>query len=179
MNMRMFLSFCLIIAVMVSCKNDKKNPEVESVAVEVKKPVHTSAALEAEFNDPKVAEVYNAYNALKTALVNTDATVAKDKASALLTAYANVGVSEENLAAAQIIAESDEVEAQRTAFVSVTVHVEAMLEGALKSGAIYKQYCPMAFNNTGGYWLSNTKDIRNPYFGDVMLKCGRVDSIFE
>jgi hypothetical protein len=34
----------------------------------------------------------------------------------------------------------------------------------------------MAFNNKGAYWISSSKDILNPYFGDKMLKCGRVDS---
>jgi hypothetical protein len=34
----------------------------------------------------------------------------------------------------------------------------------------------MAFGNTGAHWLSNTKEIQNPYFGDKMLKCGRVDA---
>ncbi|MFT4674108.1 MAG: hypothetical protein ACI9R6_001009, partial [Saprospiraceae bacterium] len=35
------------------------------------------------------------------------------------------------------------------------------------------------FNNTGGYWLSNSKEIRNPYFGSKMLKCGRIDKEFN
>lgn len=39
---------------------------------------------------------------------------------------------------------------------------------------IYYQYCPMAFNNKGAYWLSNQPIIRNPYFGDEMLECGEV-----
>ena len=50
------------------------------------------------------------------------------------------------------------------------------MKDALQSGTIYKQYCPMAFNNEGAYWLSESKDIMNPYFGDRMLKCGRVDA---
>ncbi|WP_083940631.1 MULTISPECIES: efflux RND transporter periplasmic adaptor subunit [Rudanella] len=37
---------------------------------------------------------------------------------------------------------------------------------------IYRQYCPMALNNKGSYWLSDKKPIRNPYFGDQMLTCG-------
>ena len=37
---------------------------------------------------------------------------------------------------------------------------------------IYYQYCPMAFDNKGAYWLSNTEEIRNPYFGDKMPNCG-------
>jgi len=36
----------------------------------------------------------------------------------------------------------------------------------------YYQYCPMAFDNKGAYWISNETEIRNPYFGEKMLKCG-------
>jgi Cu(I)/Ag(I) efflux system membrane fusion protein len=36
----------------------------------------------------------------------------------------------------------------------------------------YFQHCPMALNNEGASWLSNSKEIRNPYYGDKMLKCG-------
>ncbi len=43
---------------------------------------------------------------------------------------------------------------------------------------VYYQYCPMAFNNKGAYWLSNQREILNPYFGNKMLKCGEVaDSV--
>lgn len=38
----------------------------------------------------------------------------------------------------------------------------------------YYAYCPMAFENRGGYWLSDEKKIRNPYFGNAMLECGGV-----
>lgn len=39
---------------------------------------------------------------------------------------------------------------------------------------VYHQFCPMAFNDAGAYWLSNTSDIKNPYFGKKMLTCGEV-----
>ena len=38
----------------------------------------------------------------------------------------------------------------------------------------FYEYCPMAFNNEGGYWLSDNEKIVNPYFGDKMLNCGEV-----
>lgn len=44
---------------------------------------------------------------------------------------------------------------------------------------IYYQYCPMAFNNKGAYWLSNTEEIRNPYFGDKMLTCGSTKEVIN
>ncbi len=39
----------------------------------------------------------------------------------------------------------------------------------------YRQYCPMAFDNTGAFWLSDSDKILNPYFGDAMLTCGNVE----
>ena len=39
----------------------------------------------------------------------------------------------------------------------------------------YRQYCPMAFDNKGGFWLSDSDNILNPYFGDAMLTCGNVE----
>jgi hypothetical protein len=39
---------------------------------------------------------------------------------------------------------------------------------------LYYTYCPMAFDEKGAYWLSETKEVRNPYFGSEMLECGEV-----
>lgn len=44
---------------------------------------------------------------------------------------------------------------------------------------IYRQYCPMALNNKGSYWLSDKKPIRNPYFGDQMLSCGETKETLQ
>ncbi|HWV67056.1 DUF3347 domain-containing protein [Chitinophaga sp.] len=42
----------------------------------------------------------------------------------------------------------------------------------LKGHTIYHQYCPMAFDDKGAYWLSDKAGIENPYFGHKMLTCG-------
>jgi Cu(I)/Ag(I) efflux system membrane fusion protein len=39
---------------------------------------------------------------------------------------------------------------------------------------LFKQHCPMAFDNKGADWISNEKEIKNPYFGDKMMRCGLV-----
>jgi Cu(I)/Ag(I) efflux system membrane fusion protein len=39
---------------------------------------------------------------------------------------------------------------------------------------VYEDFCPMADDNKGGNWLSREKEIRNPYFGAQMMKCGSV-----
>ncbi|RFS19596.1 DUF3347 domain-containing protein [Chitinophaga silvatica] len=42
----------------------------------------------------------------------------------------------------------------------------------LKGDTIYHQFCPMAFDDKGAFWLSKQPGIRNPYFGKEMLTCG-------
>lgn len=43
---------------------------------------------------------------------------------------------------------------------------------------VYYEFCSMALKNQGAYWLSNSREIHNPYFGDKMPACGEVaDSV--
>ena len=44
----------------------------------------------------------------------------------------------------------------------------------IKNITLFRQYCPMAFDNKGAYWLSNTQEIYNPYFEEEMRFCGEV-----
>lgn len=39
---------------------------------------------------------------------------------------------------------------------------------------LYKVFCSMYDDNKGAYWLSNSKEIKNPYYGADMLTCGEV-----
>lgn len=47
----------------------------------------------------------------------------------------------------------------------------------VEGGGINVAYCPMAFDKKGAYWLTVDTTIRNPYFGNKMLKCGSVTEI--
>ena len=44
---------------------------------------------------------------------------------------------------------------------------------------IYYQFCPMARNGAGAYWLSAVKEIKNPYYGEAMLTCGENKEVIE
>lgn len=39
---------------------------------------------------------------------------------------------------------------------------------------LYLSFCPMAFGGKGAYWLQDSRDIKNPYLGVKMLKCGEI-----
>lgn len=44
---------------------------------------------------------------------------------------------------------------------------------------LYWDFCPMYKNGKGGYWLSETKDIHNPYYGKEMPTCGVIKQEFK
>jgi Cu(I)/Ag(I) efflux system membrane fusion protein len=73
------------------------------------------------------------------------------------------------------IQSSTDLERKRTDFEALSEALIATIEyfgnGEMQ---LYKQYCPMAFGDKGANWLSQEKEIRNPYFGDKMLTCGEV-----
>lgn len=119
--------------------------------------------------------VYQHYIHLSTALTNGDVSEAK-VASNAIEAGAKVveGGSSIAASAAQITAASD-IETQRTAFSKLSNDmITQVKKSGLSSGELYVEYCPMAFNDKGASWLSSSKEIRNPYFGEKMLNCGEV-----
>lgn len=78
----------------------------------------------------------------------------------------------------KLVAEKD-MEIKRKSFQQVSDALFDMLRTIQYNGStVYQQYCPMAFDNNGAAWLSNSNDIVNPYFGSKMLHCGELrDSI--
>ncbi|NNL79886.1 MAG: efflux RND transporter periplasmic adaptor subunit [Flavobacteriaceae bacterium] len=78
------------------------------------------------------------------------------------------------------IAKSDKLEDQRAFFVTLNENMVAIANNLIAlENALYVQFCPMANDNKGAIWISADKEIRNPYYGDAMLKCGSVKSIID
>lgn len=170
------------IAFFMSCAKDKKEPqqsneEVKNEVVSNKTDLDkTEVSSVVNFTEESVNKVYAQYLLVKKGLVNSDA-AAVQKASKELTSLLEDGEETKNLkATAELISITKGIDKQRDFFVALTNETEKMITNAdITTGKVYKQYCPMAFDNTGGYWLSDSKEIRNPYFGDRMLKCGKVE----
>lgn len=132
-----------------------------------------------EFNDDAMASLYQHYMHIKTALVNTNSKEASNGGEMMVQALEASEAGDQALNSARVIAENQDINEQRTAFLDLSASVEGMLEEAIVSGEIYKQHCPMAFGGSGGSWLSGSEEIRNPYYGDKMLKCGRVEQTIQ
>ncbi|WP_299212269.1 DUF3347 domain-containing protein [uncultured Dokdonia sp.] len=174
--------YLLAMIAFFSCKN--KEAEVKTAPSQVADmPVvettdlnETSSAVEVTFEDAGFTEIYNAYLDLKATLVNTDATKAQEAATIMLAKVGEKYKAADLVEALEKVSNTDAIKEQRMAFENVSMIVETLIsENKITSGAVYKQYCPMAFNGKGAYWLSNSNEVRNPYFGDQMLKCGVVE----
>ncbi|MGB3606676.1 efflux RND transporter periplasmic adaptor subunit [Psychroserpens sp.] len=75
----------------------------------------------------------------------------------------------------QMISEEKNIEKQRAHFVTFNENIVAVISHLdILEKELYVQKCPMANNNKGAVWLSDKKEIRNPYYGEAMLTCGEV-----
>lgn len=131
-----------------------------------------------EFNSQQLAVSYEHYIHIKTALVSSDSNEVKKGATMLTGSLKEVKGSESASKAAKNIENAEDLKSQRIAFSKLSDAMAVLVKGNLKSGMIYKDFCPMALDG-GAYWLSSEKNILNPYFGDKMLKCGSVKEVLQ
>ena len=137
----------------------------------------------------QLATVFASYVELKDAFVASDANKVKDEAKETNDALAKVDMKLVSGAAhndwmnylspiqssLKEIQASTDIEAQRKAFSNLSDNLYKSVKAfGLGGKEAFYEYCPMAFNNEGAYWLSDQAQIKNPYFGDKMLTCGSV-----
>jgi copper chaperone CopZ len=140
-----------------------------------------------------LAAVFAAYFEVKDALVQTNAVLTATKASALSTAINTVKM--ENLPMdvhmvwmkilnglkqdANAIADSKNVETQRSHFINLSKNMYDLIKVANYETPVYYQHCPMANDGKGANWLSKENVVKNPYYGAMMLSCGKVVETIE
>lgn len=141
----------------------------------------------------KTREVFDHYIHVKTALVNSDAPEAQNGAKAIVSVIESFDASnlpadqkaeyEKSVAGirtgAQTIAGESDLEKQRTIFAELSKHTYSLIKTFGANRPVYHDHCPMALNDKGANWLSDEKDIKNPYFGKDMLECGSVEEVIQ
>lgn len=142
----------------------------------------------------QITAVVDSYLKLKDNLVASDAQKAQADAKAVVAAAEKVDVAglpgeqkafaEEKLGevkqAASKMAETTNLEAQRAELELLSEATFALTKAfGAANQTLYYQHCPMANNDKGAYWLSSNEEIRNPYFGDAMLKCGSNEEVYS
>ncbi|WP_157974351.1 DUF3347 domain-containing protein [Lewinella sp. IMCC34183] len=148
----------------VGIETPAQHRESEAAAIDI---------ADAEFTDPLVDKVFQNYLNLRSALVNSDSGEAATAAGNLAETFGSDRRELKQLA--RQIADTDDLARQREHFSALTGQLGDLIREQLSAGTIYRMHCPMAFDGEGADWYSEVSEIRNPYFGDKMLTCGKVE----
>ncbi|MCF6222431.1 MAG: efflux RND transporter periplasmic adaptor subunit [Flavobacteriaceae bacterium] len=141
--------------------------------------------------------VVDAYINLKNSLIKEDATAAKNHAGKIKLAINKVDMNlllgdahnvwmkgakslGKNLDA---IAGNVNIEEQRKAFGLLGKKLSDIVDmlGVITpdNKTVYLEFCPMADDNNGSFWMSYEKEITNPFLGGNMLRCGEVKKEYQ
>lgn len=153
----------------------------------------TSYEVDATFQT-QLTDLYDSYLKMKNAFVLTNAKKVKKAAKKLIPVLDAIDMNllegeahmawmaqlDEMKGAIDKIMDTKDIEMQRLAFSDFNTGIyQAVKSFGVESEQVYYLFCPMAFNDKGAYWLSDEKQIANPYFGDVMMTCGEVKEVIE
>ncbi len=171
----------------MSCKDGQKEDESATMSSDVpqEEMATTNVAKDSKALNPESKQVVADYMTLKDALVETDEKAAADAGKKLESTLKSFNVdsysSDQQKELKEIIESSTEhaehigksdIEHQREHFEMLTKDMIDMVVITGTENTLYQQFCPMY--GDGGAWLSMEKNIRNPYFGSKMMKCGEV-----
>ena len=140
--------------------------------------------------------VVDEYITLKDALTKDDATLAKKQSKNVSDALEKVDMllligEAHNVwmtalksinRSIETIQNTKNIISQRKAFVELSKKLSDVIDdfgvSTVNGKTLYLEFCPMAKDNQGAYWLSYDKEIINPYFGEEMLRCGEIKKTF-
>lgn len=148
--------------------------------------------------DPKATKSFKAivdhYLQVKNALVNDDSKQASNGAEALAEALGDLDKSllsseQKNAFDPMVISltehaehiekNADNIKHQRSHFEEMSMNMYALVKAFGAGRPVYHVHCPMAHDNQGAMWISETKEVKNPYFGSEMLTCGTVEEVIN
>ncbi len=179
------------------CKYDRKSKPTNVVTIATPKEDHTGenhGAAETKPVEEKLVQtvdqqqsIIDNYFAVKDALVKTDAATTAQKATALLASLNNIDMGKMKMddhmafmkvekalkSAATTISTNKDVAVQRDAFSDLSNNMIAFVKVTKAGEPVYVQHCPMANDGKGADWLSKENAVKNPYYGNMMLTCGK------
>ncbi len=79
------------------------------------------------------------------------------------------------------ITKGKNIDEKRVGFRDLSKKMSESIEkfGIKTEKPLYLEFCPMADDEKGAYWISTSKDISNPYFGKQMPTCGEVKKTYK
>lgn len=183
------LGLAIIATTLAACNS---NTETKKIGVEKDSTTKMLAQKEA----PKTAgtfptkEIITSYLQLKDALTKDNSKEAATAGNTMVVTLASVDInalSTEQMKPYTIIADdlkenaehiganAGKLDHQREHFEILSKDMADIITIFGNGGQIlYKDFCPMFNNGKGAIWISESKDIKNPYLGKAMPTCGTI-----
>jgi hypothetical protein len=126
----------------------------------------------------QLSQLLSQYYQLKDALIDGSKANASAAANMIIKTLNSIDykiIAEGNINAllkdASFISETNDLEKQRVNFANLSANMVAVARSVkLTAQSIYLDYCPMR----KATWLSNAKEIKNPFYGNAMPGCGKI-----
>ncbi len=183
--MRAIFSIAILLVIASCGSTDQK------VSNDVKAEAPLSKSKNSPAFDSSFSELLKKYYQLKDALVLSDEGLASAAASDIAAKSDSIDLGTVQAdstildmakgyigsisAEAKALAALKGIEEKRKSFQIISENMYDLIRTvSFNKEKIYHQFCPMANNDMGAYWLSASTDIKNPYFGKKMLTCGEV-----
>ena len=139
--------------------------------------------------DNSIKEVVEHYLHIKNALVKDDGKDAASGGKQMAEALAKVdkshlSVEQKNVYedleadakehAEHISNNAAKINHQREHFDMLSQDVYDLVKAFPAGQTLYRDHCPMYNDGKGAMWLSETREIKNPYYGKKMITCGSI-----
>lgn len=192
----LIIGISITIVGLTACNSNNKSTEtsgIDSTKKETKKtdstmrPETTTATIK---NTGSIKEIIKHYLHVKNALANDNAKDAAEGGKAFVAAMENTDISllsaeekktyediEEDVSehAEHISTNEKNIKHQREHFILLSKDMADLIKIFGNGGqTLYKDFCPMANDGKGAIWISEVKEIKNPYLGSEMPDCGTV-----
>ncbi len=119
-------------------------------------------------------EILPAYYDLQTALASDNFDAAKETVKAIMSVTGHRGELPDLLHT--MLSADDLATLREPAFRQLSHALIAVIKAHPDAfpDNVVRHTCPMAHDNQGADWLQTTEDVRNPYFGSMMYRCGEI-----
>ncbi|MBA4258280.1 MAG: hypothetical protein C0446_03895 [Chitinophaga sp.] len=174
-----------LIGLLVACGTNPPKEEIQANLQNV-----NGVSINSDQFNSQFKQFLHSYYDLKDAFIKEEMVAINATADSLAKQINQILIkelkSDSTQKAAQILIESikaeliglkgeTDIEEKRKAFQMIGEQLLVLIQTVqYDNEIIYSQFCPMAMNDNGATWLSNSAEIKNPYLPKTMLECGEV-----
>ena len=165
----------------------------EEVKTEVAKENHNNHGNHTETPKAEVQEanqlkaVFDNYFIVKDAMISSDGNNTSIASKELLVSINNIKMDKLEMDVhmvwmkvlnqikedAEHISDTKDIKHQREHFATLSKDIYVLIKVAKYDVPVYFQFCPMYNDGKGANWLSKENAVKNPYYGSMMLTCGK------